>query len=76
MIVYSRVMNGMINTTALEPYTANTDNDFWISHDSEIKYAPGDIYVPPVAPKDPSSWSVTSMDADPITFVANTVQYA
>jgi hypothetical protein len=73
MIVYSRVMNGMINTTALAPYTDNTENDFWISHDDEIKYSPGDIYVPPVAPKVSSSWGVTSMDADPITFVASTV---
>ena len=73
MIVYSRVMNGMINTTASEPYTDNSDNDFWISHDSEIKYAPGDIYMPPVTTKAPSSWSVTSMDSDPIAFVANKV---
>lgn len=75
MIVYSRVINGMINTTALDPYTDNHDNDFWISHDSEIKYSPGDIYVPPVTvtPAVPSSWGVTSMDADPITFIANKV---
>jgi hypothetical protein len=72
MIVYSRVMNGIINTTALAPYTDNTENDFWISHDDEIKYSPGDIYIPPVA-QTTSSWGVTSMDADPITFVANNV---
>jgi len=66
-------MNGMINTTALSPYTDNYDNDFWISHDDEIKYSPGDIYVPPVAPKVPSSWGVTSMDGEPMTFITNKV---
>jgi len=68
-------MNGMINTTASEPYTDNTDTDFWIEHDSEIRYSPGDIYVSPtpVQTPQPSAWGVTSMDADPVTFIANTV---
>jgi hypothetical protein len=66
-------MNGMINTTASEPHTANTDTDFWIEHDSEIRYSPGDIYVSPtlVQTPQPSAWGVTSMDDEFIQFFAS-----
>jgi len=64
----------MINTTALEPYTSDTSSDFWFEHSSDIKYAPGDIYISPDtnAPRPPSAWGATSMDAEPLTFIANT----
>lgn len=50
MIVYSRVINNVINTTANEPYTQNTETDFWIEHSSEIQYSPGDQYYAPIKP--------------------------
>lgn len=78
MIVYSRVMNGMINTTASEPYTNNTDTDFWIEHDDSIRYSPGHPYVKPTvfAPRTLSAWGATSMDNDPLDYIATAVQNA
>jgi len=68
MIVYTRIYNGVVNTTAEEPYTGNCDEDYWIEHDDSIVYNIGQVYIKPVPPPKSTSWQVTTMDDQPINY--------
>jgi hypothetical protein len=75
-MVYSRVKNGVIFCTVTDIYNIDISaDDFWISHDSETDFSVGDKYpvFNPSNLKPPSSWGATSMDGDPLNFIATTI---
>jgi len=67
MIVYTRIYNGFVNTTAEQPYTGNTEEDYWIEHDDSIVYLIGHPYSKPKEIK-ATNWGVTTMDNQPINY--------
>jgi len=69
--MYTRIYNGLVNTTAEEPYTGNTEDDYWIEHDSSVEYYVGQVYVKPVVVR-PTNWQVSTMDAQPINYQTST----
>jgi hypothetical protein len=71
MIVYTRIYQGIINTTAEQPYTGNTEDDYWIEHDDSVKYNIGDKYVKPAKS---TNWQVSTMDNQPINYETATNQ--
>jgi hypothetical protein len=75
-MVYSRIKNNIVYCTVEDIYTIDiTADDFWISHDNLTDFAVGDKY--PVhniqQEKATSKWGATSMDSEPLNFLANTV---
>jgi len=71
IIMYTRIYNGVVNTTAEEPYTGNTENDYWIEHDNSVEYYVGQVYVKPVMVV-PTNWQVSTMDDQPINYYTDT----
>jgi hypothetical protein len=69
--MYTRIYNGVVNTTAEEPYTGNTEDDYWIEHDNSVEYYVGQVYVKPVVVM-PTNWQVSTMDDQPINYYTDT----